>query len=137
MVDLNNNTRRGQLSKKEAQSHRGGEGGRKRETKSDSGEEKTFGGCHGLRCGREGLKEGKWLGRGKEGHRRMKRAKKECLSVEAVEHDLRPQDGEGEREEETLNKNHSAELFPCRLFPRTSDLSVGPWTASTCTAMFR
>lgn len=87
MVELNNNTRRGQQSKKEAQSHRGGEGGRKRETKSDSGEEKTFGGCYGLRCGREGLKEGKWLGRGKEGHRRMKRAKKECLSVEAVEHD--------------------------------------------------
>ncbi len=27
MVDLNNNTRRGQQSKKEAQSHRGGEGG--------------------------------------------------------------------------------------------------------------
>lgn len=87
MVDLNNNTRRGQLSKKEAQSHRGGEGGRERETKSDSGGEKMFGGCYGLRCGREGLKEGKWLGRGKEGHRRMKRAKKECLSVEAVEHD--------------------------------------------------
>lgn len=76
MVDLNNNTRRGQLSKKEAQSHRGGEGGRERETKSDSGGEKTFGGVMGWDVGERGWKRANGWEEAKRGTDEWKGPKK-------------------------------------------------------------
>lgn len=76
MVDLNNNTRRGQQSKKEAQSHRGGEGGRNQETKSDSGEEKTFGGVMGWDLGERGWKRANGWEEAKRGTDEWKGPKK-------------------------------------------------------------
>lgn len=67
MVELNNNTRRGQQSKKEAQSHRGGEGQRKRETKSDLGEEKTFGGVLWVEMWARGAERGQMAGKRQRG----------------------------------------------------------------------
>lgn len=76
MVDLNNNTRRGQLSKKEAQSHRGGEGGRERETKSDSGGEKTFRGVLWVEMWARGAERGQMAGKRQRGAQTNEKGKK-------------------------------------------------------------
>lgn len=108
IVGSNNNTRRGQLSKR-SQSHRGGV--------------RVRGGTGGGRGGWVGLQQkapgpvwqnvasaerGEWLGRG---IRNERGGRKETLFPEAVEHDRQRPNDRGRPRTQLLGRSHSAKFF--------------------------